>query len=427
MHAGRDDLAALGTHAVPIDLSTTYPLPDLPAAALALDAYAEGELPGGSPIYGRLTNPTVRRFETALAELEGCADAVAFASGMAAVTACLLAAAARGRRHVVAVRPLYGTTDHLLTSGLLGTEVTWVDPEGVAGALRPDTGLVMVETPANPTLAELDLAELAARAGDVPLLVDNTFATPVLQQPAESGARMVLHSATKFLGGHGDVMGGVVACDRETAQVLRQIRFATGALLHPLAGYLLLRGLATLPIRVAKASASAATLARRLADHPAVERVHYPSIGGALVAFEPTGDPMTLVGALRLITPAVSLGGTDTLIQHPASLTHRVIDDAARDEGAIGPKLLRLSVGLEHEDDLWDDLSTAVEHAAGRGTGAECAQGAERARGVGPVRDAGPVRDGQSLRDGESVWEVDSVPSAGWGRGVGSVQGAGRV
>lgn len=364
VHAGRDDLAALGTHAVPIDLSTTYPLPDLPGAALALDAYAEGELPEGSPIYGRLTNPTVRRFEDALAELEGCEAAVAFASGMAAVTACLLAAAARGRRHVVAVRPLYGTTDHLLTSGLLGTEVTWAEPGGVAAAVRPDTGLVMVETPANPTLAELDLVDLAAQAGEVPLLVDNTFATPVLQRPATLGARMVLHSATKFLGGHGDVMGGVVACDEESARVLRQIRFATGALLHPLAGYLLLRGLATLPIRVAKASASAATLARRLAAHPAVERVHYPSIGGALVAFEVANDPMAMVSALRLITPAVSLGGTDTLIQHPASLTHRVIDDTARAEGAIGPNLLRLSVGLENEDDLWSDLSTALNHTS---------------------------------------------------------------
>ncbi|MGW1988618.1 trans-sulfuration enzyme family protein [Embleya sp. NPDC001921] len=398
VHAGRDDLAALGTHAVPIDLSTTYPLPDLPAAALALDAYAEGALPEGSPIYGRLTNPTVRRFEVALAELEGCADAVAFASGMAAVTACLLAAAARGRRHVVAVRPLYGTTDHLLTSGLLGTEVTWVEPDGVARALRPDTGLVMVETPANPTLAELDLADLAAQAGDVPLLVDNTFATPVLQQPARAGARMVLHSATKFLGGHGDVMGGVVACDAQSADVLRQIRFATGALLHPLAGYLLLRGLSTLPIRVAKASASAAILAERLATHPAVERVHYPSIGGALVAFEPAGDPMELVAALRLITPAVSLGGTDTLIQHPASLTHRVIDDAARDEGAIGPKLLRLSVGLEHEDDLWGDLSAALERSSGASASASATASAPA-----------PASDSDSDSDSDSTLASASV------------------
>ncbi|MYW02863.1 PLP-dependent aspartate aminotransferase family protein [Streptomyces sp. SID3343] len=368
VHAGRDDLAALGTHAVPIDLSTTYPLTDLPGAALALDAYAEGELPSGSPIYGRLTNPTVRRFEEALAELEGCEAAVAFASGMAAVTASLLAAATRGKRHVVAVRPLYGTTDHLLTSGLLGTEVTWVTSGGVAAALRPETGLVMVETPANPTLAELDLADLAAQAGDVPLLVDNTFATPVLQRPAEFGARMVLHSATKFLGGHGDVMGGVVACDEESARVLRQIRFATGALLHPLAGYMLLRGLATLPVRVMKASTSAGTIATRLAAHPGVERVHYPSIGGALIAFEVAGDPMEVVAALRLITPAVSLGGTDSLIQHPASLTHRVIDDSARAEGEIGPKLLRLSVGLEHEDDLWADLAVALAASAEGGS-----------------------------------------------------------
>lgn len=143
---------------------------------------------------------------------------------MAALSACLLVRAGLGLRHVVAVRPLYGCSDHLLDSGLLGTEVTWTDPAGVADALRPDTGLVLVETPANPTLAETDLRAVAYSCGSVPLLVDNTFATPVLQRPAEHGARLVLHSATKYLGGHGDVMGGVIACDEELAGALRRIR-----------------------------------------------------------------------------------------------------------------------------------------------------------------------------------------------------------
>ncbi|MFD9636104.1 aminotransferase class I/II-fold pyridoxal phosphate-dependent enzyme, partial [Streptomyces violascens] len=241
VHAGREDLAALGLHAPPIDLSTTYPSYDSRGEAARIDAFAAtGEAPEGPPVYGRLGNPTVARFEAALARLEDTEAAVAFASGMAALSAVLLAQHATGLRHVVAVRPLYGCSDHLLTAGLLGSEVTWTDPAGVADAIRPDTALVMVESPANPTLAEVDLEALAEACGTVPLLVDNTFATPVLQRPAHSGARLVLHSATKYLGGHGDVLGGVVACDEAFARRLRQVRFATGGLLHPLAGYLLL-------------------------------------------------------------------------------------------------------------------------------------------------------------------------------------------
>lgn len=368
VHAGREDLAALGLHAAPLDLSTTYPSADSRGEAARIDEFAAtGAALEGPQVYGRLGNPTVARFEEALARLEGTESAVAFASGMAALSACLLVRGSLGLRHVVAVRPLYGCSDHLLDSGLLGTEVTWTDPAGVADALRPDTGLVLVETPANPTLAETDLRAVAYSCGSVPLLVDNTFATPVLQRPAEHGARLVLHSATKYLGGHGDVMGGVIACDEELAGALRRIRFATGGVLHPLAGYLLLRGLATLPVRVRAQSAAAAELARRLAGHPAVARVRYPRLGGAMVAFEVRGDPHAVIGAVRLITPAVSLGSVDTLIQHPGSISHRIVDPADRRSGGIGERLLRMSVGLEDVDDLWADLSAALD-AAGDGT-----------------------------------------------------------
>ncbi|WP_435837259.1 trans-sulfuration enzyme family protein [Streptomyces asoensis] len=361
VHAGRDDLARQGLHAPPIDLSTTYPSYDSRAEAARIDAFAAtGAEPDGPPVYGRLGNPTVARFETALARLEGTASAVAFASGMAALSAVLLARASTGLRHVVAVRPLYGCSDHLLTAGLLGSEVTWTDPAGIADALRPDTGLVMVESPANPTLAEVDLRAVAHACGSVPLLADNTFATPVLQRPAEQGARLVLHSATKYLGGHGDVLAGVVACDEEFAGQLRQIRFATGGVLHPLAGYLLLRGLSTLPVRVRAASATAAELARRLAADPHVARVHYPRIGGAMVAFEVHGDPHEVIAGVRLVTPAVSLGSVDTLIQHPASISHRIVDERERRGAGVSDRLLRLSVGLEDVDDLWDDLRTAL-------------------------------------------------------------------
>ncbi|MFJ9041699.1 trans-sulfuration enzyme family protein [Streptomyces sp. NPDC102406] len=361
VHAGRDDLAALGLHAPPIDLSTTYPSADSRAEAARVDAFAaHGVLDDGPPVYGRLGNPTVARFETALARLEGTDAAVAFASGMAALTAVLLVRLSAGLRHVVAVRPLYGCSDHLLTAGALGSEVTWVDPAGVADAIRPDTGLVMVESPANPTLAEIDLRAVAHACGSVPLLVDNTFATPVLQRPLDSEARLVLHSATKYLGGHGDVLGGVVACDELFARELRKVRFATGGVLHPLAGYLLLRGLSTLPVRVRAASASAAELARRLAADPRVTRVHYPRIGGAMVAFEVAGDPHAVIAGVGLVTPAVSLGSVDSLIQHPASISHRVVAADDRRAAGVSDRLLRLSVGLEDVEDLWADLDRAL-------------------------------------------------------------------
>ncbi|MEU4473005.1 aminotransferase class I/II-fold pyridoxal phosphate-dependent enzyme [Micromonospora sp. NPDC023888] len=374
VHAGRDDLRTLGVHVPPIDLSTTNPLPSVDDGGAAYEQLATGgTLPAdGSAVYQRLWNPTVARFETALAELEGTAQAVAFASGMAALTATLLAAARDDRRHVVAVRPLYGGTDHVLATGLLGTTVTWARPDEVAAAIRPDTALVIAETPANPTLDLVDIAALAAAAGDVPLLVDNTVATPVLQQPARHGATLVLHSATKSIGGHGDVLAGVVACSADWAVRLRQVRAVTGAILHPLGGYLLHRGLQTLPLRVRAQQATAEKLAGWLAGHPAVHQVHHPSVHdpaalvgrqlagpGSLLAFEVRGGApaaAAVAGACHLITHAVSLGGVDTLIQHPASLTHRPVEGDAKP--AAG--LLRLSVGLEDPEDLRADLAQAL-------------------------------------------------------------------
>lgn len=384
VHAGRGDLAGLGVHVPPIDLSTTNPLPDVDLGGACYEALATGGLPvpGGTHVYQRLWNPTTGRFEQALAELENCAQAVAFASGMAAITACLIAAAAEGRRHVVAVRPLYGGTDHVLATGLLGTEVTWAAPDAVAAALRPDTGLVIVETPGNPTLELLDLADLSRQCGGpdgVPLLVDNTFATPVLQRPAEFGASLVVHSATKYLGGHGDVLAGVVAtAEPAWAERLRRVRAVTGGILHPLAAYLLHRGLQTLPLRIRHQSDSAQKLAEWLAAHPEVERVYYPGLPecdpahligrqmsgpGAVLAFAVRGGgerAARVAGACGLITHAVSLGGVDTLIQHPASLTHRPVTGDAKPHASV----LRLSIGLEDVEDLRADLEHALAIAA---------------------------------------------------------------
>jgi methionine-gamma-lyase len=215
-------------------------LHDLDAAEQAFKAFEHGDLAETEPIYARLHNPTVGRFERALAQLEGTEAAVAFGSGMAAITACLLAARADGE-HVAALRPLYGGTDGLLASGLLGLDVSWARTGAVRRSLHPATSLVLLETPQNPTMGLVDIAAVVDAAAGIAVLVDNTFATPVLQNPARHGASLIVHSATKYLGGHGDVVGGVVATSEAWARRLRRVRILTGALMHPLAAYLLLR------------------------------------------------------------------------------------------------------------------------------------------------------------------------------------------
>ena len=376
VHAGREDLTALGVHAPPLDLSTTNPLPDIDSGGASYEAMATGGHPGpGGLVYQRLWNPTVARFEEALARLEHTAESVAFSTGMAAVTASVLAAKTeRGGRHVVAVRPLYGGTDHLLASGLLDVETSFCTPDGVGAALRDDTCLVVLESPGNPTLELVDIAAVVDAAQGRPVLVDNTFATPVLQNPADLGVALVLHSATKYLGGHGDAMGGVVACDESWAAALRRVRAVTGGLLHPLGAYLLHRGLATLPVRVRAQQAGAEKVAAWLTEHPDVHRVHYPGLAecdplglvgrqmrgpGAMVAIEVAGGfeaASRVTSAVRLFTHAVSLGGVDSLIQHPAALTHRPVAPEARP----GAGVLRLSIGLEDADDLCADLDQAL-------------------------------------------------------------------
>lgn len=375
VHAGRDDLAMLGVHALPLDLSSTNPLPDIERGGASYEAMATGGQPlsDGGYVYQRLWNPTVARFESALAQLERAETSVAYASGMAAMTAAIIASTSfSGKRHIVAVRPLYGGTDHLLASGLLGVEATFCAEHEVAAAVRPDTALVVLETPANPTLDLVDIASVVAAAGDVPVLVDNTFATPILQNPLELGAAMSLHSATKYIGGHGDVVGGVIACDEETAVLLRQVRAVTGGLLHPLGAYLLHRGLATLPTRVRAQQAGAVEIAEWLQGHPAVERLFFPGrdddrglVGkqmtgpGAMIAIALRGGyeaAARLTSSVQLFTHAVSLGGVDSLVQHPAGLTHRPVAAHAKPSA----NLVRLSIGLESPEDLMADLDRAL-------------------------------------------------------------------
>lgn len=375
VHAGREDLDALGVHALPLDLSSTNPLPDIESGGTSYEMMATGgePHPEGGSVYARLWNPTVARFEVALARMEHAPAAVAFSSGMAAMTAAILATThGNGRHHIVAVRPLYGGTDHLLASGLLGVEVTFCDAEDVASEIRSDTAMIVLETPANPTLELVDIRAVAEAAGDVPLLVDNTFATPILQNPMDLGASLVLHSATKYLGGHGDVVGGVIACTEPLAEALRRVRAITGSVLHPLGAYLLHRGFATLPIRVRSQQESAMRIAEHLSHHPAVERVFFPGLDdptglvgrqmsgpGAMISIALRGgyeQAKTMTSAVSLFTHAVSLGGVDSLIQHPAALTHRPVAPEARPSAAI----VRLSIGLEDPADLIADLETAL-------------------------------------------------------------------
>lgn len=379
VHAGMEGLRDAGSHVPPIDLSTTNPLRDVESGGDSYENLATGgDLGAGdSAVYRRLWQPGVARFEDALAALEIAEGAVAFSSGMAALAACLIATVSAGKPHVVALRPIYGGTDHVLENGLLGTEITWCDENSVAAAIRPGTGLVILESPANPTLGMVDIRSIVRQAGDVPVLVDNTFATPVLQRPLEHGATLVLHSATKYIGGHGDAMGGIVATNRAWMTRLRQVRALTGSLLGPFEAYLLQRGIRTLPVRVRAQQATAAELALRLSMRPEAERVHYPGLPGqdpqGLLGrqIEGPGSLITLdlvggydaaarfIEGLRLVTHAVSLGGIDSLAQHPASLTHRPVIAAARPGGGI----VRLSIGLEHVDDLTTDITNALEGA----------------------------------------------------------------
>ena len=378
VHGGMEGLEETGSHVPTIDLSTTNPLPDVELGGDSYEQLATGGplLPGQSAVYQRLWQPGVARFEESLAGLEGAETAVAFSTGMAALAATLLSTVNAGKPHVVGLRPLYGGTDHVLDNGLVGTTVTWAHSvDEIAAAITPLTGLVVIESPANPTLELVDIAAAVKAAGDVPVLVDNTFATPVLQRPIEHGAVLVLHSATKYIGGHGDVMGGIVATNAEWATRLRHVRALTGGLLHPFAAYLLHRGLRTLPLRVRAQPAPAQELAERLAGHPALARVMFPSLPGcdpdgllgrqlegpgSMLSVELKGGytaAAKFIESLRLVSHAVSLGGVDTLAQHPASLTHRPVAAEAKPGGGI----VRISIGLEHVDDLWEDLSGALE------------------------------------------------------------------
>ena len=370
IHAGQEPDAATGAVIVPIYQTSTY------------RQEAVGVHKGYD--YSRTGNPTRTALETALASLEGGAWGLAFASGMAATTTMMYLL--RPGDHVVLSDDAYGGTYRLMSKvlvnyGLAFTQADVTDVAAVRAALRPETKLILVETPTNPYLKIADIAALAelARGHGARLVVDNTFASPYLQQPLALGADLVLHSTTKYLGGHSDVIGGaLIGNDPETRDFLAFHQNAAGAVPGPFDCFLVLRGLKTLAVRMERHNANAAAIAEFLRGHEAVERVYYPGLPddpghavarrqmrgfGGMVSFGVRGGleaARRVAAGTKLFFLAESLGGVESLIEHPGEMTHASLAGSGFE---IDPGLVRLSVGIEHVDDLIADLKQALAAA----------------------------------------------------------------
>ena len=339
-------------------------------------------------IYTRLGNPTTTTLENKIAALEEGEAGIAMSSGMGAISSTLWTVLKAGD-HVVTDKTLYGCTFALMSHGLtrFGVEVTFVDTsnlEEVKNAMKENTRVVYLETPANPNLKIVDLEGVCKVAHTNPntlVIVDNTFATPYMQKPLKLGVDIVVHSATKYLNGHGDVIAGLVVTKQELAD---QIRFVglkdmTGAVLGPQEAYYIIRGLKTFEIRMERHCKNARTIVDFLNKHPKVEKVYYPGLEthpgyeiakkqmkdfGAMISFELKGGfeaGKTLLNNLKLCSLAVSLGDTETLIQHPASMTHSPYTKEEREVAGITDGLVRLSVGLENVEDIIADLEYGLE------------------------------------------------------------------
>ncbi len=365
--------------ATPLYQTSTFRAAD--AATIA--KYAEQTQPPA--YYTRWGNPTTDVLERVIADLEGGEKCLAFSSGMAAVSTTLLGLLQPGD-HVVAGSSLYTAITEVLSNDMaeLGISTDFVDPtdpEAFARAAKKSTRMFYVETPTNPTMQLTDLAGVCRIADEMGIVtvVDNTFASPYNQKPLAAGADVVIHSATKYLSGHTDVLGGCVISDAETVQQLWRKRTMLGGSIDPFAAWLLLRGIKTLALRMERHNRNALAVAEALQSHPAVVRVIYPGLPnhpqhelavrqmsgfGGMVAFEVSGGRaagVSLVESTRLAILAVSLGGVETLIEHPASMSHAPLDDEQLRQAGIPPGLIRLSVGIEDPHDLIADLRQALE------------------------------------------------------------------
>ncbi len=371
---------AYGSAVTPIYQTSTFAFRNAQEGADRFAGKAEGY------IYTRIGNPTIGAFEEAMAQLEGGALGIATSSGMSAVTTAYLSLLGAGD-HVVSQASVYGPSRVFMEKHMsrFGVESTFVDPtdlENIRAAIRPNTKLIYVESPGNPSMHLTDLAAAAelAHAHGARLVVDNTFASPFLQQPLSLGADVVLHSITKFINGHADVVGGVlVAREAEVGKQLRAMMVMSGCNMDPHQAWLVSRGLKTLSLRVERAQASAQVIAPWLQAHPKVASVNYIGLPdhpqfalmqrqmkgpGAMISFELKGGieaGRRLMDAVKLATLAVSLGGVETLISHPASMTHASMGKEAREASGISDGLVRYAVGIETVEDLIADLAQALD------------------------------------------------------------------
>ncbi|AOO83431.1 trans-sulfuration enzyme family protein [Bosea vaviloviae] len=383
IHFGYDPTLYGGAVAPPVFFTSTYGFESMGE----MDAAASL----GGKLYAREHNPTTEILEARLANLEGAEAALTVATGMAAAGTLMLGLLSQGDE-IIVHQTLYSNTVALTRDGIprFGIKVIPVDlsdPANLDAALTPKTKLVYFETPVNPTSEILDIAAISARAAKVgaKVVVDSTFASPALQRPLEHGAHIVLHSLTKYINGHGDVLGGVLLGDRGTIAHLHShgLRYLTGATLSPMTAGLIMRGLKTLPLRMERHSRSALTIAEKLADHRAVAWVRYPYLEGS-PGYEIARKQMSggsgmlsfglkngfdgarrVLDRLELASRGVSLGDVETLVMHPASIlrARQTVRPEAKPVEGVGDDLIRFSVGLEDEADIWDDLAQALEGA----------------------------------------------------------------
>lgn len=377
VHGGQHADKWTGAHAPPIYQTSTFVFRDADHGARLFKGEEKGH------IYTRISNPTIELLASKIALLESAEAGLVFASGLAAIFNTIVTLVGSGNG-IVSDDTIYGGTFTLFKNVLprLGVEVTFVDAsngEQLAAAISQNTKLILIETPANPTMKIIDIAKCSeiAHARNIPLCVDNTFATPYLQKPIEFGADVVVHSATKYLGGHGDIIGGVTVGKQDFITRLWKDAKDVGASISPFNAWLVLRGLKTLAVRMERHCSNAEKIAAYLAQHSKVENVYYPGMKshhgydiacqqmrgfGGMIGFDVKGGKeagKVLMNSVRLCTLAVSLGDVDTLIEHPGSMTHAGYTEEELLESGIKPGFVRLSVGLEHVDDIIEDIEQA--------------------------------------------------------------------
>lgn len=378
IHAGKERNQH-GALATPIYQSSTFVFDNAEQGAARFAGDEAGY------IYTRLGNPTTRELELKMAALEGMEDAAATATGMGAVAASTMAFLQQGD-HLLASKAIYGCSFALFNHmfARYGIDVSFVDMtdhDAIAAALRPNTKMLFAETPINPNLVVLDLEYLGkfCQQHNLISVIDNTFLTPLLQRPVDYGIDIIIHSATKYLNGHGDVVAGVIVSDAERIKTIKLTTLKDmGATISPHDAWLIIRGLKTLPVRLERHCSNAQKVAEYLNEHPAVQQVYYPGLpdhpgyrfigkqmkaAGGVLAFELNGsldDGRYFINQCRLLSLAVSLGDAESLIQHPASMTHSPYTAEERQMAGISDSLIRVSVGLEHVDDIIADLAQAL-------------------------------------------------------------------